>query len=376
MSLIEFSNLPIDEISQINTSTGNAAGSETPEWNPLASYRSHVDVVRHVSFHPQHPLLLSLSDDGTAKFWNCQNSIAAMKNGRMDDVKSFEPIATIRGHRGPVLTSAFHPEFGLTFTGGLDGRIGVWKTPTPNAEPYAPFGRVSSQLLTWFSKHSDAIWGLATLKFNPFLIAVSADGFISSWNLNQTEHPCVANVSYTNDEGEVQIPTSLVVNEDGRVFVSFVSGELVEFNSETHQAVRSTKSASRITSLASDSSSRVLFTGLQDASIKFYDVRAGCWFHSMRAHSDAISSMTIDNSGIFVQLIISNLRQVVSISVTRFKRSYLGYSISKMCSRTFRASNASQEIRRRCNISCIASSFKSVSKWRCRFDCAVIFLMI
>jgi len=39
-------------------------------WKPLITLRSHIDGVRSVCFHATEPILISASEDGTAKYWN------------------------------------------------------------------------------------------------------------------------------------------------------------------------------------------------------------------------------------------------------------------------------------------------------------------
>ena len=284
-------------LSNSQLQTNSDSGDDSISWSLLSSYRSHVDGVRTVNFHPKLPLLISGSEDGTAKIWNCQPAIAALKGGHVDDSKAFEPIATLRGHRGAVLTSAFNADSGLTFTGGIDGKIGVWKTPSPKCEAYAPQGKVSSHRICWFTKHTDAVWGLEPYPNQSLLLSIGADGFLNTWNFNQAENPCISSISYTSDDNKIQSPTTLTITPDGKIFVGYSSGELVEFDSETRQTLRVANSESRITALVSHPSSSLILSGHLDASVKFFDVRCNKWFHSMKAHSETISSLAIDNSG-------------------------------------------------------------------------------
>lgn len=54
-------------------------------WGMRYSLRSHYDSVRAMQFHPVEPLLLTASEDGTAKLWNL-NAKATGEN-----VKSRKP---------------------------------------------------------------------------------------------------------------------------------------------------------------------------------------------------------------------------------------------------------------------------------------------
>jgi WD40 repeat protein len=74
-------------------------------WKPKSSLRSHTDVVRAVCFDQTTPTLLaSASDDGTAKLWAVAPQIGGrgIKAQKLSSA-NLEPVATFRGHMGPVL---------------------------------------------------------------------------------------------------------------------------------------------------------------------------------------------------------------------------------------------------------------------------------
>lgn len=43
-------------------------------WNLKYTLRSHYDAVRAIQFHPVEPVLITASEDGTAKLWNLNDS--------------------------------------------------------------------------------------------------------------------------------------------------------------------------------------------------------------------------------------------------------------------------------------------------------------
>jgi WD40 repeat protein len=51
-------------------------------WNIRFTLRSHYDAVRAMQFHPVEPVLITASEDGTAKLWNLggQNAAENLKN--------------------------------------------------------------------------------------------------------------------------------------------------------------------------------------------------------------------------------------------------------------------------------------------------------
>jgi WD40 repeat protein len=64
--------------------------------------------VRTVAFAPGGGLVVTGSDDGTARIWR-------VATGRVFHV--------LRGHRGPVLSAAFSPDGALVATAGFDGTV-------------------------------------------------------------------------------------------------------------------------------------------------------------------------------------------------------------------------------------------------------------
>lgn len=49
----------------------------TVRWGIRYSLRSHYDAVRAMQFHPVEPLLITASEDGTAKLWNLNAKVTA-----------------------------------------------------------------------------------------------------------------------------------------------------------------------------------------------------------------------------------------------------------------------------------------------------------
>ena len=142
--------LTLNDLSFFLSARGNVASAASPGaspgaaastgWRTISALRSHVDGVRAVAWHPTEPLLVSASEDGTAKLWQLSAVAKTVAAGMrpVDDGKTIEPLFTYRGHRGPIISTAFAPtELGLFATGGLDGSVCVWQLPPPSPELYA-----------------------------------------------------------------------------------------------------------------------------------------------------------------------------------------------------------------------------------------------
>ncbi len=116
-------------------------------------------------------------------------TVCYVQNGRgNDDAKVIEPLFTYRGHRGPILTTAFsgtdQPGMsGLVATAGSDSVVCVWRLPPPKQELYGSFGKVSHLRLAALTGHTDAVWGLAWIPSTGRLVSAAADGCINAWTV-------------------------------------------------------------------------------------------------------------------------------------------------------------------------------------------------
>lgn len=93
---------------------GAAAGTDLEEqlasqqkWSIKFTLRSHYDSIRAMQFHPVEPVLITASEDGTAKLWDLTLGAPTGKPQQQQHqgtqagsgVVDIEPIYTFRGHR-------------------------------------------------------------------------------------------------------------------------------------------------------------------------------------------------------------------------------------------------------------------------------------
>ncbi len=127
---------------------------------------AHRETVRTVAFSPDGGLLISTSNDDTARFW---------------DVRSGQPIGQEMVHRGEVFAAAFSPDGRLAVTGGYDATVRLWDVPSgrPVGEPMRHEGMVFStafssdgtRLLTGSADRTARLWDVATcLPLSPPLL--------------------------------------------------------------------------------------------------------------------------------------------------------------------------------------------------------------
>jgi WD40 repeat protein len=77
----------------------------------LFTLLGHLDYIRTVQFHSEHPWVVSSSDDQTIRIWNWQ---------------SRNCVTVLTGHNHYVMCAAFHPKEDLVVSASLDQTVRVW----------------------------------------------------------------------------------------------------------------------------------------------------------------------------------------------------------------------------------------------------------
>jgi WD40 repeat protein len=143
-----------------------AAAFSSPEsavrvWNvssgELLWKGAHRETVRMGAFSPDGRLLISGSNDDTARIW---------------DSASGQPIGRELIHRGEVFTVGFSPNGKLAVTGGYDGAVRFWDVPSGRSigEPMrhegvvwtAVFSADGKRLLTGCADSTARLWDVAS----------------------------------------------------------------------------------------------------------------------------------------------------------------------------------------------------------------------
>ena len=70
-----------------------------------------MDYIRTVCFHPEHPWILSCSDDQTIRIWNWQSRSC---------------VSVLTGHNHYVMSAQFHPKEDMVVSASLDQTVRVW----------------------------------------------------------------------------------------------------------------------------------------------------------------------------------------------------------------------------------------------------------
>ncbi|ORX53461.1 WD40 repeat-like protein [Piromyces finnis] len=282
----------------------NGKRKEAPLSKLCNYYFIHLDTVRSLSFHHTDKVLLSGSDDGTAKLWNLE-FLGNTKKSMID----IDPVYTYRGHLGPVLSVDISDD--ICYTGGFDSTIRSWKVPPKNMELYSKYDSSIKQHV--FEGHTDAVWCVKAhpLKDQYHLLAsASSDGTVKLWDTESYELKSTLDYNgLVSESKEVEAnPTYInwLHTDYSKAIVSYQNSIVKLFDLETGSEYMKLPSAetydntpgTQINQVISHPTMPLIITAHEDCFIRFFDIKSGECIHSMTAHLDGVSSLSVHPSGI------------------------------------------------------------------------------
>jgi len=269
-------------------------------WSPKYTLRSHFDGVRSLAFHPYASALITGSEDNTLKLWSLQRN-SQMKKGNISDI---EPVYTFRGHSGPILCIALNTNGSVCYSGGVDATIQWWNLPPLMLDLFGSYDpSVAGETLV---AHTDAVWDLAVQPETDRLLSCSADGTCRLWN-PELKSPLLCTYKAETETGN---PTSVAFSSTdlGQMIASYSSSECVCFDLETAKISLRLDSAktyngtpfTQINKVIPHPTLPIVVTAHEDRHIRFFDIDTGKQIHTMVAHLDAVTSLSIDPTGLYL----------------------------------------------------------------------------
>ncbi len=164
-----------------------------PDGTLLRTLEGHQAPVLDVDFSPDGQTLVSSSMDRTIRRWQLDGTplgdvrpgvgaVVFSPDGQAIAAGSVQPIiqlwqtdgaelATLTGHRGPIISLAWNDSGDQLASGGRDNTINLWDFPT---------GALSTSL----AGHTAPIWNLAFSPDNQILASASEDHTVKLWDLS------------------------------------------------------------------------------------------------------------------------------------------------------------------------------------------------
>lgn len=296
----ELAELTLEDESSANNSNSTYSGAKS--WKFKYTLRSHFDAVWSLVFHPTESVLLSASEDGTWKMWNLQSLAPSINK---PPVTELEPVYTFRGHTGPVYSLALAADRGRVLSAGGDAVVRLWTLPPSSLDPYDRHGQGVDYHLRRLEGHTDAIWSLALHPHLPHVLSASSDDTIRLWDYERQD-PLLHTLTLTDSSGRTHTPTSvdIVQTNLAQCIASYTSSSLALFDLETGQPsmtiFESGDSSTQINKVISHPTLPLAITAHEDKKISFVDLKSGQHVHTMLGHLDAVASLAIDPSSLYL----------------------------------------------------------------------------
>lgn len=290
---------------------------------------------------------------------SCIHRRSSRRSARSGHLPDSEPAITYRGHTASVTALALSSATNRIYSCSLDSTIQVWQIPAKDREPYAAYDRGLNEAR--LEGHTDAIWDVCLLSApmgeRELLASASADGTVKIWDCTPSASSSDGEgaqgsnrravqgliMSWTSvgvdsttdaiDDSEKKgepLPTSLALIQSDltKLAVGYQDGIVRIFDIATGQLVSSLKPkepAGKILSriwygpvllcakafLSSDGDEHgqinrlvshptlpMIVTASSDNYIRFFDLKTFSLTYSLLAHSNHITSLDVDPSGL------------------------------------------------------------------------------
>ena len=165
----------------------------------LFTLLGHLDYIRTVCFHQEHPWILSCSDDQTIRIWNWQSRSC---------------VSVLTGHNHYVMSAQFHPTEDMVVSASLDQTVRVWditnlrskNSSGPGSSPSAPsvpgpggpgdlkgpqgldlFSSTGAQVKHVLEGHDRGVNWAAFHPSMPLIVSAADDRQVKLWRMNDTK---------------------------------------------------------------------------------------------------------------------------------------------------------------------------------------------
>ncbi|KAE9447286.1 hypothetical protein C3L33_20790, partial [Rhododendron williamsianum] len=152
----------------------------------LFTLLGHLDYIRTVQFHHEHPWIVSASDDQTIRIWNWQSRSC---------------ISVLTGHNHYVMCASFHPKEDLVVSASLDQTVRVWDIGALKKKSAAPaddilrlsqmntdlFGGVDAVVKYVLEGHDRGVNWASFHPTLPLIVSGADDRQVKLWRMNDTK---------------------------------------------------------------------------------------------------------------------------------------------------------------------------------------------
>ncbi|KAI0933823.1 hypothetical protein AcV5_005866 [Taiwanofungus camphoratus] len=288
-------------------------GDGAKVWKAKRTLRNHLDAVRALAFHPTELCLATGGDDTTVKIWRVD--VTGLASSASRPTTEVEPQLTLRGHSAAITRLVHAPSKQLLYSASLDSSIRIWALPPSSHTIYAPYDatRARGELIG----HTDAVWDLALARDESTLISCGAEGAVKVWDVSGPSGGGSLKLTWSYDgldapadlhvEGDVPGATAVeaIKTDLRKVAVAYQNAVIKIFDIENGKELAQLQSSpgeddvppSQANSIVSHPTMPLLITAHEDKHIRIFDIVTGQCTHSMLAHLDGVTSLSVDAAG-------------------------------------------------------------------------------
>lgn len=302
-----------DDDGEVDDEEPNGAGEGAKVWKAKRTLRNHLDAVRALAFHPTELCLVTGGDDCTVKVWRMD--VASLASSAARPTTEVEPQLTLRGHSAAITRLLHAPSKQLLYSASLDSSIRVWALPASSHTTYAPYDETRSR--GELIGHTDAVWDLALVRDEGTLISCGAEGSVKVWDVSGPSGGGSLKLTWgwagleSQDElhDELDAPGATAVealkSDLKKVAVAYQNAIVKIFDIESGKELSRLQSdisydgtpSTQINCIVSHPTMTILVTAHEDKFIRIFDIVTGQCTHSMLAHLDGVTSLSIDAAG-------------------------------------------------------------------------------
>jgi len=270
--------------------------------------RGHSAMIRTMSFSPNGQLLVTASDDGTARIWSTRTGqtrwilrhakpvwrAAFSPDGRLVVTGSADStarlwrvtdgslVAILKGHSSTVSRAAFSPDGKLLVTGGFDKQARVWEVP-------------SGKFLRLLQGHKG---GLTAVAFSPTggtIVTASWDATARLWSARSGALLAVL-------RGHSRSVDAVAFAPDGRQLITGSADRTARiWNVATGKLSRILRGhGDRVRSCAFSPDGRQVLTSAYDRTARLWDAHSGAQHLVLRGHYNGLNGAIYTRDGRYV----------------------------------------------------------------------------
>lgn len=238
-----------------------------PVMEPLATLEGHTGRVLSVAFSPDGSLVASGSVDNTMRLWRTQPASL---------------LRTMLGHPFPVLTLAFSPNGAQLASGSQDGLVRLWRVSDGAA-------------IRTLTGHSGRVLSLAFAPNGLSLASCGEDFTIRLWRIADGRSLLLL------DEGMTAL-AGISFSPDGRRLAFGEStGMLRVWNiPDERWDLRVRESDQPVTSVLFSPDGRWLVSGHRQGALQVWDAQDGSLVQTLNGHTGAINSLAFSPDGLWM----------------------------------------------------------------------------